>query len=169
MPIPKTRSELTELVSTSYAKLERELQLVGPAAAERRCVDSWSVKDLIAVRAWWTEQVVDWIEAGRQCKPVTLPATGYRWNETPRLNADVVAKSKSESYERICGRLERGVQRVLATIRSLNNRELLEAGTFEWAGKWPLSRWISLNTARQYATARTYIRRGLRQGMPGNS
>ena len=64
MPIPKTRSELTELGSTSHAKLERELRLVGPAAAERRCVDSWSVKDLIAVRAWWTEQVVDWIDAG---------------------------------------------------------------------------------------------------------
>lgn len=38
MPTPKTRSELTELVSPSYAKLERELRLVGPAAAERRYI-----------------------------------------------------------------------------------------------------------------------------------
>jgi hypothetical protein len=52
---------------------------------------------------------------------------------------------------------------VLSTIDSLSDPELLEAGAFEWAGKWPLARWISINTARQYDTARTFIRRALRQ------
>ncbi len=41
---------------------------------------------------------------------------------------------------------------------------LLEVGVFPWARKWPIARWISINTARQYQTARTAIRRALREG-----
>ncbi len=163
MPIPKTRSQLTEQVTTTYAKLRAELENAGPDLAERPCVDDWSVKDLLAVRAWWTESVVDWIAAGRRGEHPTTPAPGYRWSETPRLNADLVQAARNQSYETIRVRLERGFECVIAIIDALDDRELLEVGAFEWAGKWPISRWISLNTARQYTTARTFVRRALRQ------
>jgi hypothetical protein len=166
MPIPRTRLELIDLVTTSYAKLREELDAAGPRAGGLPCVDDWSVKDLLAVRAWWTENVVEWIESGRRGFTPTTPAPGYRWNETPRLNADLVRKARRQSYRKIRERLELGSERVLATIASLSDRELLETGVFEWAGKWPVSRWISLNTARQYTTARTFIRRALRERTP---
>jgi hypothetical protein len=162
MPIPKTRNELTELVTTSFAKLRTELDSGGPALALLPCVDNWSVKDLLAVRAWWTESVVGWIEAGRRGEIPTTPAKGYSWKETPRLNADLVRAAENNSYRTIRARLERGVVRVHTTIDILDDDELLKAGVFDWAGKWPISRWISLNTARQYTTARTFIRRALR-------
>ena len=91
-----------------------------------------------------------------------VPPTGYAWNETPRLNADIVKKARAESLASVRGRLEKGFERVLAIIDELEDVKLLEAGAFEWAGKWPIARWISINTARQYATARTYIRRAKR-------
>jgi hypothetical protein len=163
MPIPKTRTELVELITTSYSKLRTELKNVDPEIAELPCVDEWRVKDLLAVRAWWTERLVDWIEAGRSGKSPITPAKGYGWTETPRLNRDLVETARKESYQTIQKRLERGFNRVLITIDALDDRELLEVGVFKWAGKWPISRWISINTARQYTTARTYIRRALRQ------
>jgi hypothetical protein len=53
---------------------------------------------------------------------------------------------------------------VLEAIATLPDAELLEVGVFEWAGKkWPVSRWISVNTATQYTSARKFIRRALRQ------
>jgi hypothetical protein len=162
MPIPKTRKELTELVATSFGKLRTEIDNGGPSLAELPCVDNWSVKDLLAVRAWWTESVVDWIEAGRRGETPTTPAPGYGWRETPRLNTDIVQAARRQSYRTLRTRLERGTARVLATIDALDNTELLEVGVFDWAGNWPISRWISINTARQYATARTFIRRALR-------
>lgn len=154
---------LVDLVSTSYTKLAKELEAVGPDRAELPCVDTWTIRDLLAVRVWWTEHVVDWIEAGRQGESLTLPAPGYRWNETPRLNATIVEECTAESYESLFERLTRGVERVLATIDALDDRELLDVGVFGWAGKWPIARWISINTARQYTTARTYVRRAMRQ------
>ena len=163
MPIPTTRSELTELVTTSFAKLNAELDQGGPALGKLPCVDTWSVKDLLAVRAWWTESVVDWIETGRRGNAPVTPADGYGWSETPRLNADLVQAAHDQSYRAVRARLERGVANVVATIDLLDDTELLEVGVFEWAGKWPIARWLSINTARQYTTARTFIRRALRQ------
>jgi hypothetical protein len=162
VPIPKSRVELTDLVTTSFEKLRGELDGLDAGLADTPCVDDWTVRDLLAVRAWWTESVVAWIEAGRHGESPVTPAEGYRWHETPRLNAMIVREARDQSYRTIRRRLERGQARALALIGELDDRELLEVGAFEWAGKWPIARWISLNTARQYTTARTLIRRALR-------
>jgi hypothetical protein len=163
MPIPNTRAELTGLAHSTFEKLQADLEAAGSRVGSLPCVDDWSVKDLLAVRAWWTENVIDWIEAGRRGETPITPAEGYQWNETPRLNADVVKATRRESYGSVRARLERGFERVMRTIESLDDRELLGVGVFAWAGKYPVARWISINTARQYTTARTFIRRSLRE------
>lgn len=163
MPIPETRAELLEAVTTTFAKLRDELDAAGPRAGSLPCVDDWSVKDMLAVRAWWTESVVDWIDAGRRGERPVTPAPGFAWKETPRLNADIVRKARKQSYKKVRERLEGGFRRLLETIGALDDRELLEPGVFEWAGRYPIRRWISLNTSRQYATARTFVRRALRE------
>ena len=163
MPIPKTRDELIDSVSTTFEKLRNELESAGPRVGSIPCIDDWTIKDLLAVRVWWTEHVIDWVEAGiRGERPVT-PAPGYRWHETPRLNADVVRRSRRESFRSLRSRFESGFRRVMKTIDSLDDRELLEVGVFEWAGKYPIARWISINTARQYTTARSFVRKALRE------
>jgi len=162
MPIPRTRTELTDSVRSSFEKLRAELDTAGSRAGRIPCVDDWSVKDLLAVRAWWTEKVIDWVESGKRGEYPITPAEGYGWTETPRLNADVVKKCQRESYRSVRDRLERGFRRVIPTIDSLNDHELLDVGAFAWAGKYPVSRWISINTVRQYTTARTLVRRALK-------
>jgi len=97
----------------------------------------------------------------RSATPIT-PAEGYAWSETPRLNADVVAASRRASYKSLRERLERGYERVLEAIAALDDHELLDTGVFAWAGKYPIARWISINTVRQYTTARTFVRRAVR-------
>lgn len=163
MAIPNTRAELTDLTRSTFEKLWAELEAAGPRVGSLSCVDDWTVKDLLAVRAWWTENVIDWIEAGRRGETPVTPAEGYRWNETPRLNADVVKAARRESYRSVRARLERGFERVMRTIDALDDTELLGVGVYAWAEKYPISRWISINTARQYATARTFVRRALRE------
>ncbi len=84
------------------------------------------------------------------------------------MNADIVKAAKDESYISICSRLKHGFKDIIAIIEALNDEELLEVGTFDWTGKWPVSRWISINTARQYTTTRTYIRRARRKYLAEN-
>ena len=58
MPIPRTRTELVKQITTTYEQLQVELERVGPREARLPCVDDWTVKDLLAVRAWWDEGFV---------------------------------------------------------------------------------------------------------------
>lgn len=161
MPIPRTRLELTDSVHSTYEKLRIELDAAGARVGNLPCVDDWSIKDLLAVRVWWTEQVVSWIEAGKRGECPMTPAPGYRWHETPRLNAEIVKKHKRQSYRSVRNQLQAGYENVSAMIELLDDRELFNVGVFEWAGRYPVARWISINTARQYQTARTFVRRAL--------
>ena len=36
--------------------------------------------------------------------------------------------------------------------------ELVEVGVFAWAERWPVARWVSVNTATQYETLRKRVR-----------
>lgn len=163
MPIPQTRQELVDQIETAFAKLNAELLDIDVELADRICVDDWSIKDLLAVRLWWTRNVLNWVEKGQQGKVPVTPAKGYRWHETPRLNDAVVRNSQGRSFKSIVSGLRRQYTRLLATIEDLNDHQLLEKGVYKWAGNYPIARWLSINTTRQYQTARTYIRRVKRQ------
>ncbi len=162
MPIPTSREELVDSIHASFSKLSSELDAAGPRIGSRVCVDDWTVKDLLAVRVWWTTSLVDWVEAGQRGESPVTPAEGYRWNETPLLNAEIIRRSKRESFKSLRARLDAGVERALRSIDSLSDKELLNGGVYPWAGKLPLVRWFSINMTRQYTSARTYIRRAVK-------
>jgi hypothetical protein len=153
-------------LNSGYAKLNAELDRAGSAVGALTGIGQWTIKDLLSVRAWWTEQVVAWIESGRAGEKPVLPARGFKWTETPRLNDSIVEASRADSYATVRARLNAAFHRATVVIDSLTDRELLEPGVFAWAGKWPLARWISINTTRQYATALTFIRRAVAGSAP---
>ncbi len=168
MPIPKTREDLVDSMESAFAKLSTDLDRGEETLGVERwgslhAVDAWSVKDLLAVRLWWTESVVAWIEAGRRGERPITPADGYGWSETPRLNQDIVDAARARSYTQIRGALDRGYRDARALADDLDDEELLGTGAFAWAGKYPLARWLSINTTRQYTTARSYVRKALRE------
>ena len=143
----------------AFGRLVAELDELGPRGGSLPCTPDWRLRDLLAVRAWWTDSVLEWIAAGKRGEVPVTPADGFRWRETPRLNAEIVRRARRVSFRELRKRLERGFRRVQLAIDRLDDRELLAVGVFEWAGRYPLARWLALNTARQYETARTLIRR----------
>ncbi|MEM7101152.1 MAG: ClbS/DfsB family four-helix bundle protein [Pseudomonadota bacterium] len=166
MAIPQTRADLLNQLQPAYAKLHHELQRFDEKTAQNFCVESgtsapaWRVKDLIAVRAWWSESLVQWIARGR-CDDRTfeLPAPGYGWNETPRLNNDVVQERYTHTFADSLRRLDFAYQEVIELIDLLSDQQLSAKHQFFWAGNYPVCRWISINTTRQYTTARTLLRK----------
>ena len=163
MSIPRTRRELLEQLVPAWEKLDRELDNAGPDIGDLPCVDDWSVKDLLAVRVWWTGQTSEWIEAWRKGEDPNLPKQGYKWKETPRLNNDIVELCREESYQDVIKMLKVNFYRIRSLIDDLSDVELVDVGHFPQAGKFPVCRWISINTTRQYLTARTYVRRAIRK------
>ena len=162
MAIPKTRRELLDQLVPAWQKLEAEIESAGPDVGDLPCVDDWSIKDLLAVRVWWTGSVIDWIEAWKEGESPVTPKEGYKWQETPRLNSDIVSESKHKTYEDIVKQLKLNYYRIITTIKKLDEPELVDVGHFPQAGRYPVCRWISINTTRQYLTARTFIRKAVR-------
>jgi hypothetical protein len=168
MSIPETRAELLAQLDASYGKLRSEIEHGGPRAGSLRCIDDWTVKELLAVRAWWTETVVAWVVEWRAGGSPITPAPGYRWKETPRLNDDIALRARRESYASVRKRLDKGFAEVLKLVDDLSDHELLDTGVFPGAGGYPIRRWISLNTVRQYTTARSFMRRAVREHRAGD-
>ena len=163
MAIPKTRKELLEQLVPAWQKLEAELYSSGEDVGDLPCVDDWTVKDLLAVRVWWTGSVIDWVEGWRSGEHPVTPKEGYRWQDTPKLNADIVDQSRAETYSEIISQLKVNYYRILSTVKDLSDAELVDVAHFEHAGRYPVCRWISINSTRQYLTARTYLRKALRE------
>ncbi len=164
MPIPTTRSQLTSAMDTAYDKLGLDLDRVTAATAKACCVDDWTVIDLITVRTWWANSVVGWIEAGQRGETPPTPAPGYTWKQTPQLNREViVAAPRRRSWKRVRAELGAGHDAVHRTLQSLRDEELERAGVFDWAGRWPVLRWVSIATTTGYVSARKYVRALLRR------
>ena len=163
--IPKNRIDLIDLIQINFQKLDEELKHSDSEIQNSYIEGDWTVKELLAIRCWWTEAVIKWVKSGQNGRVPVTPTREYSWKETPKLNQEIAANSKSVPYETIRKKLRRSYLNLFKLIDSLDDRELLDKGVFEWAGdSWPISRWISVNTARQYATARSYVRKIKRLG-----
>ena len=163
MPIPTTREELLQEAQDTFAKLSKEIEDGGPRLGKVVCAmqdaHEWTVKDVLVLRGWWTNAVLAWVEQGRLGEFPITPAEGFSWQQTPLLNQQTVNKSKRKSYKQVIAELNKAYQRIRPVQAGLKDHELLEAGVYEWCGKLPVIRWIALNTTRQYATARSMLRK----------
>ena len=163
MPIPKNREDLVVSIREQFQKLAQTLDKCGPGFGSAAVTEEWDVKQLLAIRAWWSKAVVDWVQEGKDGEIPETPGLGFSWKDTPELNNVIAAKAKRKSYKAVREDLLRQYQRVMELATALSESELFEKGVFQWTGTMPVARWLSINTARQYQTANTLIRRLLKQ------
>lgn len=162
MAVALTRDELNAGMDEAWHKLAETLDSAPEGVGDLVVVDTWTTRDLLAVRLWWNRAVISWIAAGKAGEALKIPAPGYKWNQTPALNASIVAEAQSVPYSRVRRELEEAVEQMRNTIAGLSDAELEEKGAFAWTGTMPLVRWIGINTIRQYTSARGYIRKAIK-------
>ncbi|MGH1345720.1 MAG: ClbS/DfsB family four-helix bundle protein [Nannocystales bacterium] len=164
MAIPKTREELDSAMETAFGKLSLDLDRLSASQSREVCIDDWTVVDVLTVRTWWGHAVVEWIEAGQRGEIPQTPAPGFAWKDTPRLNAGIIADApKRRSWKRVRADFAASREAVLAALEQLSDTELEGEGEFEWAGRWPVLRWVSVATTTGYASSRKYVRALLRR------
>ncbi|MFC6357197.1 ClbS/DfsB family four-helix bundle protein [Luethyella okanaganae] len=156
------RSERARL-ETALCRVE-ERGLFGAIA-----VDAWTVKDVLAIRARWTEMVAAWVIAGVRGETPRTPALGYTWGETPRLNADIVAAEADATPAQLRHRLGAALASIELAVSDLSDEDLLSTGRFSWTRAWCVSRWVSTNTITQYASLGRMVRRVLRAAAEGTT
>jgi hypothetical protein len=124
--------------------------------------DDWTVNDLVAHLAEWHFLLLGWYDDGLKGATPVLPAPGYTWRETPRLNRAIWAKHRARSMAVVRDDFDAGYRRILDIVEALPANHLIMPGHFAWTGQHPLATYIGPNTASHYRFASRAITRWLR-------
>jgi hypothetical protein len=124
--------------------------------------DSWNLSDLVGHLAEWQRMFLGWYEQGLGGDRPQMPAPGYSWSETPRLNRAIRARNRALSRRAVLADLETGYDRILRLAEALSAEQLLMPGHFDWTGSHALTTYLGANTASHYRFALKVIKRWLK-------
>lgn len=124
--------------------------------------DGWTLSDLVAHLAEWQHMFLGWYEAGLRGATPEMPAPGFKWSQTPRLNRAIWEKHRSRSQAAVRADFDSGYSQIVHIVEALSAQQLLRPGHFEWTGKHPLTTYLGPNTASHYRFAIKVIKRWLK-------
>jgi len=119
----------------------------------------WTVGDLVAHLAEWHRMFLRWFREGEGGGQPALPAPGYKWNETPRLNRDIWEKHREREFPVVDAEFEATYQEILELLARLPEPAIFEPGHFPWTGKNALVTYVGANTASHYRFAQKAVKR----------
>jgi uncharacterized protein (TIGR03083 family) len=167
MPRPTSKKDLLAAIDRERGALEALLETVAPGhTVEPGVVGEWSVKDVLAHLVEWEQMVLGWYRAGLRGEVPELPAPGYKWNQTPRLNQAIYEKHRDRPLDEVTEQFRASHQEILGVIQELSNEKLFTAGRYAWTRKNTMGTYFVSATSSHYLWARKEIRKGLkaRQG-----
>jgi hypothetical protein len=124
--------------------------------------DGWTIQDLLAHLTAWEQMFLGWYRVGHDGGHPVLPARGFKWNETPRLNRAIWTKHRFKSVDEVIEESKASYQEILCVIRQLSEEELLTPGHFAWTGRYPLTTYLAPNTCSHYRFALKILKRWLK-------
>lgn len=158
----RTKREFVEAVEKEHQALVRSV----PRSRYRESGvwgDGWNIQDLLAHITEWEQRFLGWHRVGREGGHPVLPAPGFKWNETPRLNQAIWSKHRLKSVRRVIDEFEASYQEISFLVRELSQEELLRPGHFAWTGKYPLTTYLAPNTCSHYRFATKILKRWLKR------
>lgn len=103
--------------------------------------------DFGPARTEWHRMLLRWFQEGATGGQPALPAPGYKWNETPRLNRDIREKHREREFAVVDAEFEATYQEILELLTRLPEAAIFEAGHYQWTGKNALVTYVGANTA----------------------
>ena len=162
MPIPASKTELIEAITTNYGKLKNELIIIPEKIALEKELEghakntTMSIHNLVSYLVGWGQLVLKWHRKKEKGEQVDFPETTYKWNELGRLTQKFYKDYEEENYEDLLKMLDKTVKEILFLINNKTNEELYEQN---WYDRYTLGRMIQLNTSSPYKNATIRIRK----------
>lgn len=116
----------------------------------------------ISYQLGWLSLLLEWEKKEKEGKHVITPKEGYKWNNLGALYQNFYEIYTSYSLSEKIALLSEKVNEVLDWIEALSNDELFQLDQRKWAttaAKWPLYKWIHINTVAPFTNFRKQIRK----------
>ncbi|EAH2637938.1 MULTISPECIES: ClbS/DfsB family four-helix bundle protein [Lactobacillales] len=158
-----SKKELVETIQEKYQKYISEFVSIPENLKEKRIeeVDKTPSENL-SYQLGWINLLLQWEKNEKQGKNVKTPAEGYKWNNLGGLYESFYDQYGSFSLKEQEVLLTKSVMELCEWINSLSDKELFEPEQRKWAttkAKWPLWKWIHINTVAPFTNFRTKIRK----------
>ncbi len=160
-----SKADVLEQIETEHARF---VEIIDALPSRQRTEpgvwgEGWTVIDLVAHLTEWEQMFLRWHRAELAGEQPDMPAPGYRWSETPRLNHEIWRKHKNDSWKKVRAAFDASYAEILSLAKGLSEEELLEPGHFAWTKKNPLTTYLGANTASHYRTAAKILKRWQRR------
>jgi hypothetical protein len=161
MPLATNKRELLTHLQVAYLKLLEEVATVPPVLERDQGLEGGiSPCDLLAYQIGWGRLLLSWDALETQGKTVDMPAPGFKWNQLGLLARSFYQEHRGQSLAQLQAQFTTLVGEIRQFIESSSDDTLFGTGKRRWAGeKWPLAKWIQVNTVAPYGSARTKLRR----------
>ena len=160
MPLPANKTELQRRLQDAHAKLAETAAAV-PAEREREpaLAGGLSPCDLIAYQIGWGRRLLAWEASEADGGVAEMPAPGYKWNQLGALAQAFYAEHRERTLAQLLAEFEALVGELQSFVAATSEEALFGLGQRRWAGpKWPLVKWIQVNTIAPYGSARAKLR-----------
>lgn len=98
-----SKQELIDRIATEHRAFVELASSIPKARYREEGVwgDGWNVQDLFAHLTEWEQMFLGWYRTGRDGGNLSLPAPGFKWNQTPELNRAVGRKHHAKPVKKV--------------------------------------------------------------------
>lgn len=152
------KADLLEISQREFETLEQLLDGVAPDLAARKCRQGTSIKDVVALRAYWIRLFLGWYAQGQAGQEIRFPAEGYTWGQLKELNARVQRLQGHLSWMAARSLLRASHAVLMDFLTGLDEAALYGAPMKGTKAHWTTGRWAEAAGATQYRSAARFVR-----------
>ncbi len=165
------KSILGQEIQLAYEQLVRCAAAVSDSQRMIRSIEGTSRKislaELIAYQIGWGSSLINWYEAGIKKRSPEMPGHGFStWDYAAIAQHFYIAYCYNSRHEQM-EMFNRIVCQILKIIDTEDQKgQLDQLGVWDWCTllsgkKWPLSKWIKVNTVSPYKRAKLQIKKAI--------
>ena len=160
MSRPKNKTELLTLSKLNFQKLtdlidsfseEEKREYFPPGTLNR------NIRDVLGHLHHWHLMFLKWYDVGMKGQKPEMPAKGYGWKDTPKLNALIQQKYREKSLTEVQVLIGQSFEKVFLIIERHSNEELCTKKRYKWPGSTSLGAYLVSATSSHYDWARKLI------------
>ncbi|WP_165006160.1 MULTISPECIES: ClbS/DfsB family four-helix bundle protein [unclassified Enterococcus] len=159
----KHKEELIEAIKNSYQKYITEFSDIPEEDKDLRSEETEKTpSEHLSYQLGWINQLLAWERDEKNGIKVQTPAKGYKWNNLGGLYQHFYETYGTNSLKQQKQLLDRAVNELCHWVETLSEVELFEPEQREWAttkAKWPLYKWIHINSVAPFTNFRPKIRK----------
>jgi hypothetical protein len=158
------KQELIEAIEISYNKFVAEFTDIAEKDLHKRIdgVDK-TPAEMLAYQIGWLKLVLSWEKDEMAGKKVVTPKPNIKWNKLGELYQSFYEEYKELTLEKLLKIFEKANKDFVNWIKSLNDKILFDENQRQWASstpsKWPVWKWIHINSVAPFTNFRGKIRK----------